>query len=73
MLYLPIGKTVSQLPIYQKAERKARGIYFVIDNGGATEARMDKFHNKIKEAGKLAPRVMFVDGIQRASASIADE
>jgi hypothetical protein len=63
----------AQLPIYQKAENAERGIYLVIDNGGASEARLTAFHRKVREAGKQAPRVIFVDGKPRASASKADE
>lgn len=61
-----------QLPIYQKAERATRGIYLVIDNGGASAARMDAFRRRVREAPAGGPMVMIVDGIIRPSASKAD-
>lgn len=61
----------SQLPIYQKAEGGARGVYLVIDNGGASKKRMESFRELIKNSGE-PPRVMWVDGVPRESASRAD-
>ncbi|MCY1298723.1 hypothetical protein D9M69_439120 [compost metagenome] len=61
-----------QLPIYQQAENATRGIYLVIDNGGASEARIGAFRKKIMDADGKAPRVIFVDGVPRPSASKAD-
>ncbi len=61
-----------QLPIYQKAERATRGIYLVIDNGGASDDRMAAFRQHVFDAGANAPMVMIVDGIIRPSASKAD-
>ena len=62
-----------QLPIYQAAENAPRGILLVIDNGGASEARLKKFSETVRDAGANAPRVMWVDGIPRQSASVAKE
>lgn len=62
-----------QLPIYQDAENAPKGIYLVIDNGGATEARLKRFHETIRDAGPNAPKVIWVDGVQRPSASIAKD
>ena len=39
-----------QLPVYMKAENSIRGIYFVIDNGGYSKARMDRFKDAIHRA-----------------------
>lgn len=61
-----------QLPIYQKAEKATRGIYLVIDNGGASDDRMAAFRQHVLNAGADAPLVMIVDGIVRPSASKAD-
>jgi len=61
-----------QLPIYQKAEGATRGIYLVIDNGGASDDRMDAFRKHVRQAGAEAPEVMIVDGNVRPSASKAD-
>lgn len=61
-----------QLPIYQKAERATRGIYLVIDNGGASDDRMAAFRQRVLDAGTDAPMVMIVDGVVRPSASKAD-
>lgn len=61
-----------QLPIYQQAERSMRGIYLVINNGGASEARWNTFSEAVLAAGASAPSVMVVDGIIRTSASKAD-
>lgn len=61
-----------QLPIYQKAERATRGIYLVIDNGGASDDRMAAFRQHVLDAGAEAPLVMIVDGIVRPSASKAN-
>jgi len=62
-----------QLPIYQKAEANARGIYLVIDNGGASDDRLQRFWQKVRDAGESAPKVIFVDGIPRPSASRAEK
>ncbi|KAB0642207.1 hypothetical protein [Burkholderia latens] len=62
-----------QLPIYQKAERATKGVYLVIDNGGASEDRMAAFRNLVLSAGKDAPEVIIVDGVPRPSASKADK
>jgi len=63
----------SQLPIYEKAEGSHRGVYLVIDNGGASEARRRSFGSKVKAAGILAPKVIWVDGSILLSASKADK
>lgn len=63
----------AQLPIYQAAEGTTRGIYLVIDNGGYTEARMAAFQKATQEAIPPCPRLMWVDGSVRQSASKADE
>jgi hypothetical protein len=61
-----------QLPIYQAAEGSQRGIYLVIDNGGAKERRLDAFSDAVKAAGTSGPEVIMVSGHLRPSASIAD-
>lgn len=61
-----------QLPIYQEAERACRGIYLVIDNGGATEARWKIFSDTVAAAGPSAPTVIVIDGVDRPSASKAE-
>jgi len=63
----------AQLPIYQKAEGATRGVYFVIDNGGYTAARMQAFKECVIQAKDPKPRVLYVDGTLRKSASIADQ
>lgn len=60
-----------QLPIYQDAENAPRGILLVIDNGGASEARLKKFKQTVSDAGKQCPKVIFVYGIKQPSASVA--
>lgn len=60
-----------QSPIYQDAEYAPRGILLVIDNGGASEARLKKFRQTVSDAGKKAPKVLFVNGIKQPSASVA--
>lgn len=62
-----------QLPIYQKAEGTPRGIYLVIDNGGGSDSRMRNFRDAVLAAGKTAPKVMFIDGVRRISASKAEK
>ncbi|MDO8371016.1 MAG: hypothetical protein V4573_05975 [Pseudomonadota bacterium] len=62
----------TQLPIYENAEGSHRGIYLVIDNGGVSDARRNSFFSKVVAAGKNAPKVIWVDGSIRASASKAD-
>lgn len=59
-----------QLPTYQAAENTQIGILLVIDNGGASVARLKTFHETVNNAGKLAPKVIMVDGIRKASASV---
>ncbi|MDB0566913.1 hypothetical protein AB6Q13_07670 [Ralstonia solanacearum] len=61
-----------QLPIYQQAEDAQRGIYLVIDNGGASDARLDSFKKKVIAAGGKGLTVVYVDGNPRPSASKAD-
>lgn len=63
----------NQLPIYQRAENATRGIYLVIDNGGASPARMEAFHRLVRDAGDAAPKVIVVDAVRRKSASKADD
>ena len=60
-----------QLPVYMKAENSIRGIYFVIDNGGYSKARMDRFKDAIHRAPRPCPTVVMVDGSIRLSASKA--
>lgn len=62
-----------QLPIYQRAEQAAKGIYFVIINDNISTGRLDSFDQLIKAAGDNAPKVIIADGIPRDSASKADE
>lgn len=62
----------AQLPIYQKAEGAVRGVYFVIDNGGYTKGRMQAFWDCVKSTPAPAPKVIFIDGSVRPSASKAD-
>jgi hypothetical protein len=62
----------AQLPIYQRAEGTQKGIYLVIDNGRTSDGRMDSFKELVKRAGAEAPRVLWVDGTIRPSASRAD-
>jgi hypothetical protein len=61
---------LNQLPIYQKAEKTARGIYLVIHNGGS-EARLTALQKEAAVAGVNAPHVLVVDGTVRVSASKA--
>ncbi|CAG9164197.1 hypothetical protein [Cupriavidus pampae] len=61
-----------QLPIYKDAESAQRGIYLVIDNGGASDARLDNFKQKVIAAEAEGLRVIYVDGNPRPSASKAD-
>jgi hypothetical protein len=61
----------AQLPIYMKAENSFRSIYFIIDNGGYTQGRMEKFKAAVRSAQKPCPIVMIVDGSVRPSASKA--
>lgn len=61
-----------QLPIYLKAEGAQRGIYLVIDNGGYSKGRMERFLKCVKDAAGSAPKVFMVDGSIRKSASKAD-
>jgi hypothetical protein len=63
----------TQLPIYMKAEGAQRGIYFVIDNGGYSAARMDKFKALVSDTKPPCPRVIMIDGTLRESASKAKE
>jgi hypothetical protein len=66
----------TQLPIYQKAEGTLKGVYLVVDNGGASVARMLKFREAVAVAAKEkqhAPIVIEVDGQLQKSASKADE
>ena len=63
---------IAQLPIYQRAEGAQRGIYLVIDNGGATEGRLNSFRDLVKNASADAPRVVWVDSTRLASASKAN-
>jgi hypothetical protein len=60
-----------QLPIYMKAENTIRSIYFVIDNGGYSKARMDRFKDAVGKAIKPCPSVIIIDGSIRESASKA--
>lgn len=62
----------SQLPIYLKAEGAQRGIYLVINNGGASDGRLVAFQDLIAATDGPAPRVIRVDGTWRPSASVAD-
>ena len=62
-----------QLPIYQEAEHAQRGVYLVIDNGGASQGRLESFRARVRDAKAPAPRVIWVDGSWRQSASRADE
>lgn len=61
-----------QLPIYQRAEQAPIGFYLVIDNGGATKGRLDTFWDTVSRTEANGPRVIWVDGIIRESASKAD-
>lgn len=63
----------NQLPIYQRAENATHGIYLVIDNGGASAARMSAFGQMVRDAGAYAPKVIMVDAVRKESASKADE
>jgi hypothetical protein len=60
----------NQLPIYQKAEKPARGVYLVIHNGGSV-VRLAALQKEAAQAGGSAPRVLIVDAIPKASASKA--
>lgn len=62
-----------QLPTYLAAENTERGILLVIDNGGASEARLKTFNEAVNNTGKKAPKVIMVDGISRPSASITKD
>jgi len=65
-----ISGFLNQLPIYQKAEKVARGIYLVIHNGGS-EARLTALQKEAAAAEGNAPHVLIVDGSIRISASKA--
>ncbi len=60
-----------QLPAYARAEGTQPGVYLVVDNGGATERRVARFWAIVAGAEGPAPRVIWVDGIPRRSASKA--
>jgi hypothetical protein len=60
-----------QLEAYQQAEGTLVSFYLVIDNGGASEARLKKFYDTVRDAPQPAPRVIVVDGQPRPSASVA--
>lgn len=63
----------SQLPIYQRAENATRGIYLVIDNGGASASRLAAFRDIVSSAGERAPQVIWVDAVRRKSASKSED
>ncbi|WP_312434959.1 hypothetical protein [Janthinobacterium sp.] len=63
----------NQLPIYIAAEGAQRGIYFVIDNGGCSPARMKKFKDVVFFTKPPCPRVIMIDGSVRESASKAEK
>jgi len=63
----------TQLAIYRKAEGAQRTVYLVIDVGGATVGRLTTFRQAVKDAGTNAPKVIWVDGIRKPSASKAPE
>ena len=63
----------NQLPIYQRAENSTHGIYLVVDNGGASAARMNTFGQMVRDAGKQAPKVIVVNAVRKESGSKADE
>jgi hypothetical protein len=60
-----------QLQAYQEAEGTLTSFYLVIDNGGASVARLDKFQQVVRDTAPPAPRVIMVDGVSRPSASRA--
>lgn len=62
-----------QLPTYMKAEKSDRGVYLVIDNGGYSKARIDKFNDLVKKTLPPCPKVIRVDGSIKDSASKAKE
>lgn len=59
-----------QLPIYQQAEKAAKGVFLVLDNGGP-ESALPNLMKRVNEAGHAAPRVMIVDANLKPSASKA--
>lgn len=63
----------NQLPIYQRAENTTHGIYLVVNNGGATAARLAAFGQLVRDAGNQAPKVIMVDAVRKQSASKADD
>jgi hypothetical protein len=63
----------NQLPIYQAAENATHGIYLVIDNGGASAARLKAFGQMVRDADRKSPKVIMVDAVRKDSASKADE
>ena len=60
-----------QVEAYQEAEGTIYSIYLVVDNGGATEARLEKFMQTVRETAQPAPRLMMVDARRKPSASVA--
>lgn len=60
-----------QLGAYQEAEGTLTSFYLVIDNGGASEARLEKFKKVVRDTPSPAPEVIMVDGIPRPSGSTA--
>jgi hypothetical protein len=61
-----------QLPIYQQAEKTKRGIFLVIENGGITESRKQHFFEHVRANQGNDPLVIWVDGLLKASASVAE-
>lgn len=61
----------TQLAIYRRAEGTQRSAYLVIEVGGATPGRLANFRQIVKDAGVNAPKVIWVDGTRRQSASKA--
>jgi hypothetical protein len=58
-----------QLVTYAKAEKTNRGVYLVIDNGGATEKRLKEFNEAVDASKAEGFEVIFVDGTPKKTAS----
>ena len=63
----------SQLPIYLKAEKSLKGIYLVIHNMEISDKRWEGFIKLTNESGLKNLKMIDVNAIPKASASIANE
>lgn len=62
----------AQLEEYEKAEQTQYSVYLVIDVGGCTEQRWERFQNALRDARQSArrlPRMVYVNGRRKPPAS----